>query len=68
MKNANVQGPLFSVQCLRFIVQCSCFFKAFLVVVFSLLNANAVLGVCPFGVGGVKANGPSGVDGGVVIG
>ena len=34
----------------------------------SLLNANAVLGGCCFGVGGVKASGPSGVDGGVVKG
>ena len=34
----------------------------------TLLNANAVLGGWGLGMGGVKADGLSGVDGGVVIG
>ena len=33
----------------------------------TLLNANAVLGGWGLGMGGVKADGLSGVDGGVVI-
>ena len=63
----NGQGPLFIVQCLEFVVQCSWFFKAYLVVVHESPQCQCYLGGWHLGVGGVKANGLTGVGGGSMI-
>ena len=50
-KEANGQGPPFIVHCLGFIVQCSLFFKAFLVVVHESPQCQCCLGGLAFGCG-----------------
>ena len=50
-KEANVQGPLFIVQCLGFIVRCSLFFEAFLVAFHESPQCQCYLGGLVFGCG-----------------